>query len=196
MKTTSQNHQASSIKLCNSEESLLLVIDIQQRLTTAMPDDQSQRMLRNTQILLQSAALLKIPVLATEQYPKGLGSTHKELQQHFTTNTLVFEKTDFSCCAANGFMNALLESARTQIIISGIETHICVLQTALQLKAKGFSVFVVEDATCSRLERHHANALARMQQHNIEITNHESVLFEWLGDAAHPDFKFLSSLIR
>ncbi len=196
MKSVSSGHQTTSASLCNTEDSLLLVVDIQQRLTTVMADDQSKVMLRNTQILLQSAARLNIPVFATEQYPKGLGNTHTDLKQSFSAATPVFEKTGFSCCAAEGFISALRESARSQIIITGIETHICVLQTALQLKADGFVVFVVEDATCSRSASHQTNALARMRQHDIEITNHESVLFEWLGDAAHPDFKLLSRLIR
>ncbi len=196
MKSSSRKHHTKYTDLCEAEQSLLLIVDIQQRLTTVMPDDQLGKMLHNTQILLQGATSMDIPVVATEQYPKGLGRIHSDIKQVLPAKTQVFEKTGFSCCSSNGFINTLKNSARTQIIISGIETHICVLQTALQLKANGFSVFVVDDATCSRLASHHSNALARMRQHDIEITNHESVLFEWLGDASHPDFKLLSNLIR
>jgi nicotinamidase-related amidase len=196
MKSLSKNLPATNTGLCNAEQSILLVVDIQQRLTAAMPEEQSGIMLRNTHRLLQSAACLNIPLLVTEQYPQGLGNTHANLKQTFPANTLIFEKTSFSCCAANGFISALRKSGKTQIIISGQETHVCVLQTALQLKAEGFAVFVVEDATCSRSATHHSNAVLRMRHHNIEITNHESVLFEWLGDASHPDFKSLSMLIR
>ncbi len=196
MKSHSKIHPATNTGLCSAGQSILLVIDTQQRLTAVMPEEQSEIMLHNTHILLQSAAYLNIPVLTTEQYPKGLGNTHANLKQAFPANTLIFEKTCFSCCAAIDFISALRESGKTQVIISGQETHVCVLQTALQLKAEGFTVFVVEDATCSRSAMHHSNAVLRMRHHNIEITNHESVMFEWLGDASHPDFKSLSMLIR
>ncbi|MEE9345309.1 MAG: isochorismatase family protein [Methylococcales bacterium] len=108
--------------------------------------------------------------MLTKQYPKGLGNTHASLKQAFPANTLIFEKTCFSCCAANDFISALRESGKTQVLISDQETHVCVLQTALQLKTEGFTIFVVEDATCSRSVTHHSNAVLRMRHHNIEMT--------------------------
>lgn len=182
--------------LCKLEQSVLLVCDMQQRLIVAMPDNEADMMLHNTQILLQAAALLDIPVIATEQYPKGLGSTETSIRDAFPETTKMFEKTAFSCCAADGLMEALLTLGRSQIIVVGMETHVCVLQTAYQLKSTELDVFVVADATCSRKAIHQSNALQRMKDHGVVITNHESVLFEWLGDARHAQFKSLSALIR
>lgn len=181
--------------ICQAGQSLLLLIDIQQRLAEAMPAKALQAVVKHTGWLLQSAALLDIPVLRTEQYPKGLGDTLADVKQHLPQDTRL-EKTCFSCCGASGFDDALGQSGRQQIILAGMESHVCVLQTALQLKAKGLDVFVVNDASCSRDKHNHTNALQRMSQSGVIITNTESVMFEWLRDAAHPQFKAVSALLR
>ena len=106
------------------------------------------------------------------------------------------EKTCFSSCAASGMDKHLNDPTRQQIILTGMEAHICVLQTTMQLLEQGKQVFVVEDGVCSREKRHFNNALARMRDAGAIITNRESVLFEWLGDASHPQFRDLSRLIR
>lgn len=93
-------------------------------------------------------------------------------------------------------MNALNTSGRTQVILAGMETHVCILQTALELKRADREVFVIEDAVCSRTEEHHQNALARLRHSDVVVTNTESVLFEWLRDASHAEFKNISRLIR
>jgi len=108
----------------------------------------------------------------------------------------VFEKTAFSCTGASGFMPALNIIARKQIILVGQEAHVCVLQTALDLMALGYQVHIVEDAICARKAEHKFYAMQRLQAQNAVITNYESVLFEWLRDATHPDFKAISSLLR
>lgn len=182
--------------LCELENSVLLVCDMQQRLIVAMPDNDADMMLHNTQILLQASALLDIPVIVSEQNPKGLGSTETSIRDAFPETARLFEKTAFSCCAADGLMDSLSGLDRSQIIVVGMETHICVLQSAHDLKSTGLDVFVVEDATCSRKAIHQTNALQRMNNFGVNITNHESVLFEWLGDARHEQFKSLSTLIR
>lgn len=153
-------------------------------------------MLGNAAQLLQAADTLEIPVLLTEQYPKGLGATEESLLAHLPTNAQTFEKTGFSCCSAGGFMEALDGTERRQIIIVGQETHVCVLQTAFDLLHRNWSVFVAEDAVCSRKREHKYYALERLHQAGAVITNFESVLFEWLRDAAHPQFKPLSKLLR
>ena len=107
----------------------------------------------------------------------------------------VIDKTSFSCAKVDGFMQQLDAMERQQVILSGMESHICILQTALDLKAKGVQVFVVEDAVCSRTQTNNLNAIKRMQQAGIIITSMESVLFEWLADAKHADFKTLSKLV-
>lgn len=181
--------------LCQAGQSVLLIIDIQQRLAGAMPEQALHSVVKHTGLLLKAAGLLDIPVVRTEQYPAGLGQTLDEIRQHITHDTCL-EKTCFSCCGAAGFEQTLKNSGRRQVILSGMETHVCVLQTALELKATGYEVFVVDDAVCSRDKHNHKNALWRLSQAGIVISNTESVLFEWLRDAGHPHFKAISQLLR
>ena len=181
--------------LVSIDNSLLLVIDIQSKLVAAMPENDAEQMLDNSSRLLEAAETLDIPVLLTEQYPKGLGPTEHKLIEKLTQNTAIFNKTGFSCLAADGFTEALEQSGRKQIIIIGQETHVCVLQTALELSNQGYQVHVVEDAVCSRKMEHKLFALQRMQQQGITISCHESVLFEWLENSNHPDFKSISGLL-
>lgn len=182
--------------LCSASESTLVIVDTQMRLAAAMPDGMRERVLSNSGILLQTAALLNIPVLVTEQYPKGLGHTEPTVARHLSAQAQHFEKTCFSCCGVPGFMDMLHEFARRHIVLAGMETHVCVLQTALELNDAGNQVFVAEDAVCSRAEAHHHNALARLRQAGVIVSNTESVLFEWLRDASHAHFKQVSALIR
>ena len=182
--------------LLDSDNSLLLIVDIQTRLTRVMPDSALEAMLNKTQRLIQAANLLDTPSLVTEQYPKGLGSTVECVSGALNPNSVIIEKTSFSCCAADSFMSALQNTARKQIIITGQETHVCVLQTALDLIELGFQVHIAEDAVCSRKAEHKANALQRMQQHGAIISNFESVIFEWLKDSRHQHFSTISKLLR
>ncbi len=186
----------STATLCSASESLLTVVDTQTKLAAAMPPTKRDEVLRNAAILLQAASLISIPVLLTEQYPKGLGKTEAALTQHLPQGTPVIEKTCFSCSGATGFMEAVRQSQRNQIILAGMEAHVCVLQTALELQSTNTQVFVVEDAICSRRMRNKTNALARLRQAGVIVTNTESVLFEWLRDAQHEHFKKISELIR
>lgn len=183
-------------KLCHAQHSQLLIIDIQDRLASAMPAEVLSNVVKNNNILLTAANELDIPVIHSEQYPKGLGNTVSALAEHFPTSSQSVTKTSFSCSGAKEFDNLIAKKNRQQIIITGIESHICVLQTALQLKHQGYAVYVVEDAICSRKKLNHKNALERLRQSGIIISNVESVMFEWLGDATHPKFKTLSKLIK
>lgn len=182
--------------LCNSADSLLLIVDIQPRLTAVMAKAEAEKMVSNCGSLIEASKLLEIPILLTEQYPKGLGNTEESLTARLGERHRIFDKTGFSCCAAGGFEAALEKSGRKQIILAGQEAHVCVLQTALELRHKGYHPYVVEDAVCSRSAEHKFYALERMRQHGVTISNFESVLFEWLRDAAHPEFKALSALLR
>lgn len=173
-----------------------MVVDTQTRLAAAMAQSARDHVLRNGTILLQSAALLDVPVLITEQYPKGLGRTEPTLTQHLSPSTPIFEKTCFSCSGAAGFMETVQRSQRKQIVLAGMEAHVCVLQTAMELHATGLQIFVAEDAVCSRHLENKINALARLRQAGVIVTNTESVLFEWLRDASHEHFKTISALIR
>jgi nicotinamidase-related amidase len=184
------------ISLCNAANSALVVIDIQPTLTAAMPENEAEQMIANTIVLLRAADALQIPVLLTEQYPKGLGETEPTLLEHLPESAVKFEKTGFSCCAAQGFRSVLEEMGRKQLVLVGQEAHVCVLQTAFDLNDSGFSVFVAEDSVCSRKQEHRYFALGRMRQAGMTITNYESVLFEWMRDSTHPKFKELAKLIR
>ncbi len=173
-------------KLLRASDSALVVIDIQERLASAMPARET--VVRATGILLEAAARLDIPVLVTEQYSKGLGGTAPELCAKLPEGAVRIEKTSFSACAA-------LPLTRPQVVLTGMEAHVCVLQTALELAA-GREVFVVADAVCSRTEANYENALARLRAAGVTVTNTESVIFEWVRDAAHEQFRYLSKLIR
>lgn len=182
--------------LCDAADSVLIVIDIQPTLTAAMPETDSEQMLANTIVLLQAANALEIPVLLTEQYPKGLGETEPSLLAYLPASAEKFQKTGFSCCADEGFRRVLEKNGRKQLVLVGQETHVCVLQTAFDLNDSGYTVFVAEDTVCSRKQDHRFFALERMRQAGISITNYESVLFEWMRDSTHPKFKELAKLIR
>ena len=183
-------------KLCHAKHSQLLIVDIQERLASAMPADVLEKVVKNNNILLQAANELDIPVIHSEQYPKGLGNTLSSIADHIPDNNHCVTKTSFACSDADGFNDLVAKQKRQQIIITGIESHICVLQSAIQLQRQGYIVHVVEDAICSRKNFNHKNAIARLRENNIIINNVESVLFEWLRDAAHPKFKTLSKLIK
>ncbi|MDT8388262.1 MAG: hydrolase [Thiogranum sp.] len=182
--------------LCRCSDSLLLVVDMQERLADAVPAEDFNPAATNTVMLLQAAAGLEIPVVRTEQYPKGLGKTVAALQPHLSEAAVKLDKTGFSCCSAGGFMEALQSMQRRQVIIAGMETHICVLQTAFELQQRGYQVFVAADACCARSRERSSNGIQRLRQAGIAVTHSESVLFEWLRDATHPHFKTLSKLLK
>lgn len=181
--------------LCQKAESQLVLIDMQQRLGSVMDQAALQATLKNCAILLQAARLLEIPTIYTEQYPQGLGTTMAELAPWLPTENRV-EKTCFSCCEESDFC-AKLDDTLPQIVLAGMEAHICVLQTALQLQEMGrHHVFVVEDAVISRNPAHKANALERLRQASVIVTNTESVVFEWLKVAEGDAFKQISKLVK
>ena len=174
--------------------SQLAVVDMQAKLSGAMPAEAMQAAARNCGILAQAANALNVPIVVTEQYPQGLGATMPEISQYFG-NVKPIAKTAFSACGEPKF-NQQLHRDIPQIVLVGMEAHICVLQTALDLLLQGKQVFVVEDALISRNPENKANALARLRSASCVISNTESALFEWLGDANHEAFKALSKLIR
>ena len=187
---------SDSTALCHGRDSVLVAIDIQGRLASAMPAADLDPFLQSTSVLLRAAVYLDIPILATEQYPQGLGETLPEIRQHYPASASCVAKTGFSCCAADGFTASMQRLDRNQVILTGMETHVCVLQTALELKQSGYQVFVAQDGVCARSRQRTENALARLRQAGIIVTHSESVLFEWLRDARHPQFKAVSKLVK
>ncbi|HQR60165.1 MAG TPA: isochorismatase family protein [Methylophilaceae bacterium] len=174
--------------------SQLVLIDVQEKLSGVMPAAPLQELLRSCALLLQASRLLEVPVIYTEQYPKGLGATHADLGIWLDSGSRV-EKICFSCYEEPAFRNKL-HGDRSQILLAGMEAHICILQTALQLQTMGKQVFVVEDAVISRKPENKVNALARLRQAGVIVTNTESVVFEWLRVAEGDAFKQISRLVR
>lgn len=189
------NQIAGSLK-CRLDESTLIVIDIQERLGDAMPGKVLNRVLQNSSLLVRAAALLEIPLLHTEQYPQGLGGTHPLVGEALPGSRRYFAKTSFSCMGADGFPAAIAGLNRRQAVLVGMEAHVCVLQTAMDLLATGAEVFVVEDAICSRRLENYQNALDRMRACGINVVSAESVVFEWLGDSRHEQFKLIQAWLR
>ncbi len=179
--------------IADRNQSQLVIVDMQTKLSSVM-SSHIDGVVKNCAILLQTAALLEIPALFTEQYPKGLGATLPELTQYMAGKKAV-EKTAFSCCGEPAFSRQLLGD-HSQVILAGMEAHICILQTALDLLAQGKTVFVLEDAVISRNPENKRNALNRMREAGVIVTNTESLVFEWLGLAEGDAFKKISQLIR
>jgi nicotinamidase-related amidase len=189
-------HQAP-MPLCNAAFSQLLIIDAQERLAAAMPKDALAATIANTNRLLTSAQILGIPIISTEQYPQGLGKTIAAIRDNLPATAAPTEKTSFSCCTAAGFERALTsQPERKQVVLVGMEAHICIVQTASGLQRWGYQVFVAADAICSRHPSHLQNALERMRHSGIHITNTESVAFEWLGDSSNAHFREVSRMFK
>jgi nicotinamidase-related amidase len=180
--------------LMEANKSSLLIVDVQDRLLPAMSEP--ERLIARSSILLTSAAALGLPVTISEQYPKGLGHTVTALHSNTAT---VFEKSAFSCwrdAALKAHFIAMHDGGRPQVVIGGIEAHVCVLQTAIDMAQAGFGVFVVADAVSSRKPESAALAFDRMRDAGVQVVNTEMVVFELLGKAGTAEFKALSGLIK
>lgn len=171
----------------------LLVVDIQDRFMPAMSD--VDNLVRNCKTLMKAADILKLPISITEQYPQGLGHTIPEIKNQ-ALECDVFAKVHFSCSADDVILAHLGQHNRNQVVICGIEAHVCVLQTALGLKENGFDVFVVADAITSRKPDSVRQAIERLRDNGISLVNTEMAIFEWLEVAGSDEFRQVSKLIR
>jgi len=181
--------------LLDPVKAVLIVIDVQERLCAAMDESVLRQLTRNTGILLESAIELAIPVIFTEQYVKGLGPTLAELKDRAPAASC-HEKLTFSCCGNEAFLNQLKQSGRTQIIITGMETHVCVLQTVIELLGEEFEVHVVKDAVMSRSVDNKQTAMETMTLAGAVPTCTEAVVFQLLKIAGTESFKKLSKLVK
>lgn len=179
----------------DTDQSVLLVIDVQDRLVKALDQQVLGQLLRNASILIDSAAELDIPIMVTEQYTKGLGETMSELLEK-TGSAPRFEKMSFSCCGSQEFVDKLRATGRRQIVVVGMEAHVCVLQTALELLDAGYTVHLVQDAVMSRSKQNWKAAKGIVQQAGGVLTCTESVMFQWLKVAGTESFRKLSKLIK
>ncbi len=197
--------------LCEASNSVLLVIDLQGKIFNLAFNHDAVKARAGQ--LLRLADLFKVPVILTEQYPEGLGGTDPDLLdrfEHLETDTHLIKKTSFGCCGDGGFVQALttlsdrVGSTRgpgepdrpLDVVICGIETHICVQQTALELLRRGYRVVVLQDATGGRIPEYHEAALERFRQCGAIITNFESLAFEWARTKDHAHFKAISKLVK
>ncbi|OIQ89362.1 putative isochorismatase [mine drainage metagenome] len=179
--------------LLTAAQSGLLIVDVQEKLAPVMSEP--RRVLQNCGLLLRAAARLGVPALVSEQYPRGIGPTVVDLRQWIGPEAIA-EKIHFSCADEPALLERLGAWNRPQLVVAGIEAHICVLQTALGLAARGFRPFVVADACASRQPSSEALAMDRLRQAGVAVVSTEMVLFEWLNRAGTPEFKELSPLIR
>lgn len=177
-----------------SSNAVLVVIDVQEKLCRAMDEKVLERLVRNSTILLEAAKELDIPVVATEQYVKGLGETLPALKHNLADSAL--EKMTFSCCGDDAFRDKLKKLGRKQVIVVGMETHVCVLQTVIELLDAGYSVHLVRDAVMSRRKDNWFVGLETAKAAGAVITSTEAALFQLLKIAGTESFKKLSKLVR
>lgn len=175
----------------------IVIVDVQERLAPAMPDDQLSDVLRSGRILLEAAALYSSPVFATEQYPKGLGATVDEIAAPLEAlQVKPMEKVSFSACDAPGFAAAFAAAQPKAAVVIGMETHVCVYQTVRDLAAQGVDVYLPIDGVSSRREDHRAAGVDLCVRAGAVPTTTESVAFDFLEVAGTDEFKRLSALIR
>jgi nicotinamidase-related amidase len=175
----------------SAADTALLVVDVQEKLMPLILD--AQAVIRNIGFLIDAANLLKLPVLATEQYPKGLGPTVPELASRLPHRP---DKVGFSCCAVPSVVETLHREARPKVVLVGIESHVCVLQTALDLLAADFHVYLAVDAVSCRYRVDHDTAMRRLEKAGAILTTCEGVAFECTEGANHPAFKGVSALVQ
>jgi nicotinamidase-related amidase len=175
----------------SAADTALLVIDVQEKLVPKIID--AEALVRNIAFLLDAARLLDLPVQCTEQYPRGLGATVPPLADKLPQRP---DKVAFSSCAVPSIVQTLHREARPKVVLCGIETHVCVLHTALDLLALDFRVYVAVDAVGSRYRIDHETALRRLDRAGVIPTTSEACVFEWLGGAGHPRFKEVSRLVQ
>lgn len=174
-------------------EAVLLIVDVQERLAAVMKERSS--VTENLAHLIEISRLQGIPILVTEQYPKGLGPTVGEVAASLQSHRAV-EKIAFDCCLEPSFIEALTATGRRTVILTGMEAHVCVLQTCIGLLETGHSVHVVRDAVCSRTKSNYKTGIEFMRDSGAVITGTETVLFQLLERAGSAEFKSISQRIK
>lgn len=176
------------------EQAVLVVIDVQEKLCRAMDEKILERLTGNITVLQEAAGEMGIPMVATEQYVKGLGETLPTIREKLAAPAM--EKMTFSCCGDSAFLDRLKELNRRQVIITGMETHVCVLQTVLELLDAGYAVHLVRDAVMSRRKDNWFVGIETARAAGAVITSTETALFQLLRVAGTDEFKRLSKLVR
>lgn len=176
------------------DQAVLVVIDVQERLVPAMKDKIAGKIKGNIALLLEGAKQLGIPVITTEQYPRGLGHTVADLAE--VCGETVIEKVSFGCCGEPKFNEALKATGRKQVLVTGMEAHVCVYQTVLGLLEDGYAVHLVRDAICSRSKENYQAGVENAAAAGAVVSTTEMALFQMLKEAGTPEFKAIAKLIK
>ncbi|MEK6673595.1 MAG: hydrolase [Nitrospirota bacterium] len=179
--------------IIHRDNSVLIIVDVQERLAVVM--EEGEKVVANTIHLVEAAKLLNIPVVLTEQYPKGLGPTVNEIRDALQPYNPI-EKITFNCCGEPVFLKRIRDISRKKIILTGMETHVCVLQTCLGLLKEGYDVHVLRDAVCSRYKDNFNSGIDLMRDAGAVITCTETVLFQLLEKAGTEGFRTISKRIK
>ena len=178
----------------DANDAVVVVVDLQEAFRE--PIFEFDKIVARTAVVVQAAKLLNVPVLVTEQYPQKLGATVPEIKSALPDGVAIVEKTAFSCCGANVFMEQLDRLRRKQVLLCGIETHVCMSQTAHDLLARGRQVHVLEDCTSSRTPANREIGLAKMRRSGALPSSSEMALFELMVDSKHEHFRAISKLVK
>ncbi len=184
-------------RILNREDAVLIVVDVQERLVPAIHKELYERSVRNFKIAIEAAGTLGVPIVLTEQYPKGLGRTVPEVLQalegkHYDR----IEKVTFSCARDEAFLAAIAKTQRRQVVLIGMETHVCVYQTTVDLINAGYEVFVLDDAVSSRYFHNYQSGIAALRDAGAVVVSTETAVFQLMKVAGTPEFKKISSLLR
>ncbi len=192
MENSERKIMIDKLKL-KAKGTFLLIVDVQERLARVM--ERREQVEESINVLIRLANLMDMPIVLTQQYTKGLGPTVGALADNLE-GTEPVEKIDFSCCGEDNFVKAINAVGRKTVLLTGMESHICVLQTALDLLEMGYNVHVPWDAVCSRNDGNRDRALSFMEKAGATITSSEAAAFQILGKAGTPEFKEISSMLR
>jgi nicotinamidase-related amidase len=184
-------------RVLNREDAVLVVVDVQERLVPAIDRELYERSLKNFKIVLEAAGTLGLPIVLTEQYPKGLGRTVSPVLQALEGKAYErIEKVAFSCGRDERFLAAIAKTVRRQVILVGMETHVCVYQTSVDLINAGYEVFVLDDAVSSRFPHNYHSGIASLRDAGAVVISTETAVFQMMKVAGTPEFKKISSLLR
>lgn len=180
--------------ICSRENSILVVVDLQDSFLA--PIEARKEILARSRFIVEIAHLLGVPILATEQYASRMGGTHADLSEAIGASVPRIDKLCFSCMGASQFEEALLASGKRQVVLVGIESHICITQTALDLRTAGYDLFLCADALGARSKEAHEIALKRLQSEGCKLTHTESVCYEWLRTAEAAEFRDALAIVK
>ena len=184
------------MEFIEKDKTSLVVIDMQERLMNAIPEDKRESATKNALVLIEASKVMNMPITVTEQYPKGLGPTISDIRDGVGDGFRPIEKVVFSCGRSPEFRSAIEETRRREVLICGIETHVCVLQTTMDLVKDGYKVYVPADAVTSRRELDWDKGISLIEKSGAVVGTTETFLFQLLERAGTEEFKIISKLVK